>query len=273
MKPAEGYADVRGDAHNNAEDNTMSNRAKGGGADAQPDQICALYTDLALHPDKDFGWGKGKDNARRLGYQPTWLERLPEAVWESAAAVGNPFALAPIRAGDTVLDLGCGAGADACIAALLVGVRGRVIGVDITPAMVQKARRNVRLAGLINVTVCEADVAYLPLPDGCIDTVISNGSINLAPDKARVFGEARRVLRPGGRLQFADMVRTDAACCATTLTDTGSSWADCVAGTLPAEEVLSMLRQAGFTDVAFVGFTDYKTSQSTVGATFRALRS
>ena len=250
----------------------MSNRAKGGGADAAPDQICALYTDLALRPDKDFGWGKGKDNARRLGYQPTWLERLPDVVWESAAAVGDPFALAPIRAGDTVLDLGCGAGADACIAALLVGVRGRVIGVDITPAMVQKARRNVRLAGLTNVKVCEADIAYLPLPDGCIDTVISNGSINLAPDKARVFGEARRVLRPGGRLQFADMVRTDAACCATTLTDTGSSWADCVAGTLPAEEVLSMLCEAGFTDVAFVGFTDYKTSQSTIGATFRALR-
>ena len=249
----------------------MSDRAKCGGADARLHQICALYTDLALHPNKDFGWGKGKENARRLGYEAAWLERLPEAVWESAAAVGNPFALAPIRASDTVLDLGCGAGVDACIAALLVGARGRVIGVDITPAMVEKARRNAQLAGLTNVKVYEADIASLPLPDGCIDVVISNGSINLASDKASVFGEARRVLRSGGRLQFADMVRTD-ACCPTTPADTETSWADCVAGTLPAEEVLSMLHEAGFTEVAFVGFTGYKTSPSTIGATFRALK-
>ena len=82
----------------------MSDRAKCGGADARLHQMCALYTDLARHPNKDFGWGKGKENARRLGYEAAWLERLPEAVWESAA-VGNPFALAPVRASDTVLDL------------------------------------------------------------------------------------------------------------------------------------------------------------------------
>jgi hypothetical protein len=90
-------------------------------------QIRALYTDLALHPEKDFGWGTGRANAQRLGYNAIWLQRLPASIWEPAAAVGDPFSLGPIRAGETVVDLGCGAGADACVAALLVGPRGRVV--------------------------------------------------------------------------------------------------------------------------------------------------
>lgn len=234
-------------------------------------QIRSLYTELALHPDQDFGWGKGKENARRLGYDAAWLERLPESVWESACAVGNPFGLGPIRAGETVLDLGCGAGADVCIAALLVGGQGRVIGLDATPAMIEKARRNARLAGFPNVEFHEAHMARLSLSDACIDVVISNGAINLALDKVSVFSEANRVLRPGGRLQFADMVRSE-ACCATAQAGTDTSWADCVSGTLPVEEVLSMLCAAGFREVAFVGLTSYKTSASTIGATFRAVK-
>ena len=244
------------------------NRSGAGHACAQ---IRSLYTELALHPDKDFGWGKGKENARRLGYDPVWLERLPESVWQSAAAAGNPFDLGPIRAGETVLDLGCGAGADACIAALLVGSDGRVIGVDSTPAMVEKARGNAQLAGLTNVEVHQADITRLPLPDACIDVVISNAVINLALDKASVFDEINRVLRSGGRLQFADIVRSD-ACRASTQAVTETSWADCVAGTIPAEDVLSLLRNAGFREVALVGLTAYKTSPSTIGATFRALK-
>src|SRR5512135_904670 len=118
-----------------------------------------------MHPEKEFGWGKGEHNARALGYDVTWLEQLPTAVWESAAAVGNPFAIGPIHPGETVIDLGCSAGADVCVAALLVGPRGRVIGVDITPAMVEKARANAAQAGLHNVTIQEGDIAELPLPD------------------------------------------------------------------------------------------------------------
>lgn len=173
------------------------------------EQIRSLYSELALHPEKDFGWGKGKENARALGYNHDWLERLPDAVWESSSAVGNPFACGPIHPDETVIDLGCGAGADVCIAALLVGPRGSVIGVDVTPAMVQKARANTVRARLANVRRYETDMTKLPLPDSCADVVISNGAINLVPDKAYVLREAFRVLKLGGRFQIADMIRDD----------------------------------------------------------------
>src|SRR5262249_2544924 len=98
------------------------------------EQVREVYTSLALHPEKEFGWNKGKENARVLGYDERWLELLPAVVWESAAAVGNPFVIGSIEPGETVLDLGCGSGADACIAALLAGPNGLVIGIDFTPA-------------------------------------------------------------------------------------------------------------------------------------------
>lgn len=232
-------------------------------------KIRDLYTALAQQPERDFGWGKGKTNARQLGYDPAWLEALPESVWESAAAVGNPFALGPLKPGEVIVDIGCGAGADLCIAALLVGATGQAIGLDLTPAMVLKARDSARWTGLQNVTVHEADIITLPLPDACADAVISNGAINLAADKARVFQEIYRVLRPGGRLQFADMVRHPASEPGTV---SGGSWADCVAGTLAPERYLELLQMAGFRHAALVAWTGYRTAVSTEGATFRAVK-
>lgn len=231
-------------------------------------QIRSLYTELALQPDKDFGWGKGRDNARQLGYADEWLVRLPDIVWESAAAVGNPFALGPVRPGETVVDLGCGAGADACVAALLVGEAGKVYGVDATPAMVAKARNNAKAAGLLHIAFDEADMTHLDLPDATADVVISNGAINLTLDKPKVFAEVFRILRPNGRFQFADMVREHgeaSACCSS-----DNSWADCVSGTMGPEEIKILLHEAGFVDVRLVEFTGYKTSSATVGATFSA---
>lgn len=250
----------------------MSDGAKCCGAGGPLDQIRSLYTDLALQPDKDFGWGKGKENARHLGYDPAWLERLPDAVWESAAAVGNPFSVGAINPGETVVDLGCGAGADLCIAALMVGIGGRVIGVDVTAAMVAKAQANAMLAGLNNVEVHQSDMAHLPLPTASADVVISNGAINLALDKAAVLNEAFRILLPGGRFQFADVVRdrTNEPGCKV---EGGNSWADCVSGALEEDRVLAMLRQAGFTAAARVSLTDYRTSPTTIGAVFRAVKS
>lgn len=233
------------------------------------DQIRELYTDLARNPQKDFGWAKGKENARRLGYRAEWLAALPDLVWESAAAVGNPFAAVPIQPGETVVDLGCGAGADACIAGLLVGNTGRVMGFDLTPAMVSKAQGSARAAGLAHVQFSEGPMDALEFPDRAADVVISNGAINLAVDKAKVFAEVFRILRHGGRFGFADMVREPGqdSCC-----PAGDSWADCVSGTLGVEEVLRQLREAGFTDVAHLAVTGYKTAASTVGALFRATK-
>jgi len=241
-----------------------------GGADDEliGKQVRDLYTDLALHPEKEFGWGKGGNNARALGYGQAWMKQLPAAVWESSAAVGNPFAIGPLHAGETVVDLGCGAGGDACVAALLVGPRGRVIGVDLTPAMVQKARANATLAGLPNVTIEEADIAELPLAEAIADVVISNGSINLSPHKACVVKEAFRVLKPGGRLYIADMVR-DLSVQGETH-GSSKSWADCVAGTLPPACYVQMLEESGFVDVTFITTTGYRTAPETIGAMFRA---
>lgn len=236
--------------------------------DERHNQIQAVYTKLALQPEQEFAWGKGKTNARSLGYALAWLDALPDSVWESAAAVGNPFALGPLQPGEVVVDIGCGAGADLCIAASLIGKGGQAIGIDLTPAMVAKARDNAQRAGLDNITVYEADISDLLLSDACADRVISNGAINLAADKMRVFQEIYRILRPSGRLQFADMARlptqaAEASC---------DSWADCVAGTLTPARYIELLENAGFKLVEQVAWTGYRTSATTEGATFRAVK-
>ncbi|TCK19164.1 ubiquinone/menaquinone biosynthesis C-methylase UbiE [Thiogranum longum] len=232
-------------------------------------ELIALYTKLAEKPDSDFGWSKGKANARQLGYSDAWLDQLPDVVWESSAAVGNPFKLGEIGPGQTVVDIGCGAGADACVAALLVGDMGKVIGVDCTPAMIDKSRDNARHAALDNIEFHEADIANLAIADNSVDVVISNGAINLSENKDKVFQELYRILKPGGRLQIADMVRESEDCCSAV--SDAESWADCIQGTLPADKLLEIITNAGFIDAELVELTGYRTSASTNGALFRAL--
>ena len=230
--------------------------------------ILELYTELANNPDKDFGWDTGLQNARNHGYKEAWIEAIPEKVWSYCAAVGNPFNAGEIGEGDSVLDIGCGAGVDTCVASLLVGNNGSVYGLDITPAMVEKAKHNADIAGLSNITVFVGSFDKLPIGDGTVNIVISNGAINLAGSKEIVFSEIYRVLINGGHLYFSDMIKDennlDQVCCSK------DSWADCIAGTLRSDELIQLLEKAGFADARILNTNHYKTSSSTVGATFSA---
>jgi ubiquinone/menaquinone biosynthesis C-methylase UbiE len=237
---------------------------------AGQEQIIELYTQLAHEPQKDFGWDKGLENAHAHAYQKAWIDALPAEIWDYCAAVGNPFQEGIIRHGDTVLDLGCGAGVDLLVSSLLVGAEGKVIGVDMTPAMVEKAKEHVAKAKATHVKVMQGSIEKLDLEDESIDVVISNGAINLAGCKEDVFSEMFRVLKPGAILSFADMIDTaqEERCCSTQATQ--DDWANCVAGTLKKEKLLEALQQAGFVEAVCHGVNHYQTSDTTFGATFTA---
>ena len=168
-------------------------------------QVQHKYREVALDPKVPFHFHTGRSLASRLGYPAAAVDRLPDSAVESFAGVGSPFALRDLQPGERVVDVGCGAGFDTVLAAQQVGPDGRVIGVDMTPEMLDKARRTVDELGLAHVEIREGLAEHLPVDDGWADVVISNGVINLCPDKATVFAEIRRVLRPGGTLQFADI--------------------------------------------------------------------
>ena len=169
-------------------------------------EIEMTYTDVSTEPDKDFIFPTGRPWAEDLGYPQPELSNVPDATAESFAGVANPFVLGRIEEGASVLDVGCGAGTDLLIAAQMVGPNGRVAGVDMTASMLDRARASADEMGLANVELHQSLIESLPVPDESIDVVISNGVIDLVPEKDVVFAEIDRVLRPGGRLQIADVV-------------------------------------------------------------------
>ncbi|HEY3062647.1 MAG TPA: methyltransferase domain-containing protein [Chloroflexota bacterium] len=164
------------------------------------------YAEVAEHPELGFHFLVGHPLARVLGYDPAWLEGIPEASIESFAGTGNPFSVRLLGSGEHVVDVGAGAGIDSLIAARMVGPSGHVIGVDMTPAMLAKARQSASQAGLHNVDLREGTAEALPISDGWADVIISNGVLNLMPDKQAGLAEMARVLKPGGRLQIGDIL-------------------------------------------------------------------
>ena len=170
------------------------------------DAIQEEYAEVATDPEKGFHFHTGRPLACLLEYADEWLEGLPESSVESFAGTGNPFSLGEIHPGERVVDVGCGAGIDSLIAAKKTGPGGRVIGVDMTPAMLRKARRAAQETQLSNVEFREGYAESLPVDDGWADVVISNGVLNLMLDKDAALAEMSRVLKPGGRLQIGDIL-------------------------------------------------------------------
>lgn len=167
------------------------------------------YELVATEPDRGFHFHTGRPLADMLGYESAWLEGLPDEAVESFAGTGNPFSLGPIGAGDRVVDVGSGSGFDSLIAARMVEPHGHVVGVDMTPAMVQKAQSAADWMGLDTVEFRQGYGKDLPVEDGWADVVISNGVLNLMPDKDAGLKEMARVLKPGGRLQIGDILVED----------------------------------------------------------------
>lgn len=175
-------------------------------ADALRNAIKDEYKEVAEHPDKGFHFHTGRRLTNIVGYKNEWLEGISELAIESFAGTGNPFAMGELNAGERVVDVGSGGGIDSLVAARMVGPNGEVVGIDMTSAMLEKARAAAAESAIDNVEFRQAYMEELPVPDGWADVVISNGVLNLTPDKQRVLGEMFRVLRSGGRLQIGDIL-------------------------------------------------------------------
>ena len=192
------------------------------------------------------------------GYSREALAALPADAVANSFGCGNPVALAEIREGDTVLDLGSGAGIDLLLAAKLTGPGGKVIGVDMTPAMIERARANAAAAGLTNVEVLEGIIEDLPVESDSVDLVLSNCVINLSPEKKRVFAELHRVLKVGGRISISDIVAEPMP---EWIKTEGLLYSACIAGAISEAEYLEGLRKAGLVDVAVTDRLTYDASQ------------
>ncbi len=208
-------------------------------------KVKSMYSDVAENPRGEFHFEMGRAMAERLGYSPQDLDRIPAEAAESFAGVGHFFHLANLRAGERIVDLGSGSGMDSFLAALKVGPTGAVFGVDMTDAQLAKASRLAEQRGLRTTTFRKGYIEETGLPDGSFDCVISNGVINLAADKARVFREAARLLKSGGRLAIADIVTEQPL--PENVVCNADLWAACIGGAAQQLDYRSAIEAAGLT--------------------------
>jgi len=204
---------------------------------------------------------KTDDVMTQIGYAADQAKAIPEGA-NLGLGCGNPLAFADVKKGETVLDLGSGAGIDCFLAAREVGAKGRVIGVDMTPAMIEKARDNAQKGEFPNVEFRLGEIEQLPVADSSVDLVISNCVINLSPNKPQVFREALRALKPGGRVLVSDLVLTKPL--PEDLKQSVALYVGCVAGASLKEDYLATMREAGFTDVEVVNESGYTVGKDTL---------
>ncbi|MHA2099180.1 MAG: methyltransferase domain-containing protein [Candidatus Kariarchaeaceae archaeon] len=202
-----------------------------------------MYRDVALNPKGEFHFEMGRDLAERLDYIPEDLDRIPVESIDSFAGVGYYFHLADVKEGESIIDFGSGAGMDTFIAALKVGESGEVVGIDMTEEQLSKSEDLRKRAGINNVEYRKGYLVDVPVEDGSFDVVISNGVINLAPEKDKVFKEIARVLKPGGRMAISDIVTeiqlSEGITCNTNL------WAACIGGAMQQDKYKSAIEEAG----------------------------
>ncbi len=219
------------------------------------DAVRDMYSELARFPERPYHFPHGRRACEFEGYPDELLDPLPEEAVASYAGVGFPFRAEVIREGDVVLDVGSGSGTDALIASVLTGPDGEVVGLDMTEAMRESLRENAERMGADNVRTLDGNAESIPLPDASVDVVTSNGVLNLVPDKPVAVEEIARVLRPGGRVQVADIVLAE------TPSDACRSkpelWAECIVGATREEEYLGAFREAGFRGVEVLSRLDY----------------
>ncbi|OGC82622.1 MAG: hypothetical protein A2788_01850, partial [Candidatus Abawacabacteria bacterium RIFCSPHIGHO2_01_FULL_46_8] len=204
------------------------------------------YDQVAAKPAQRFNFPVGRKFAESVGYPAELLDKLPASLWESFTGAGNPHAYVDVKQGETLLDLGCGAGLDLYLYAKIVGDKGNVYGLDLAEAMLAKARRNLELLNVRNAKFLCAPADKIPLPDNSVDIITANGIYNLSPDKGAVMREVARVLRPGGRTIFAEIVLKNPlpedAC------QDINDWFRCIGGALTQDDFLKSLESAGLSN-------------------------
>jgi arsenite methyltransferase len=206
-------------------------------------RVKRMYEEVALEPERDFHFETGRALAERLGYPAAELDRIPAAAIDSFAGVGYFLDLAAIEPGEAVLDLGSGSGTDSFLAALAAGTDGRVVGIDMTDAQLAKADQLAREYGCANAEFRAGHIEQPPVEDGTFDCVISNGVVNLSPDKPAVFAAVARALRPGGRLALADIVSETQL--PEGVTCDASLWAACIGGAMQRDGYRAAIESAG----------------------------